>query len=210
MSTYAKYTRRLILFSASIGVLAGPLSGCTVSITEREVFQPNEEQRREGGTDLALDNEQELPAEVSLTHFRQPVRGGQMAITIAKTSARRLIVHCGGNASERKSDGVGQLQKLIPFGNALLFDYPGYGDSEGGDGRRLADREARVAGRSLDGWAQDAAVARGAVRRRPVLLPPPQTAAQLSMRRRLRQCLRALPTRPLGEPQCHVFLIYTI
>jgi pimeloyl-ACP methyl ester carboxylesterase len=44
---------------------------------------------------------------------------------------RPLIVMCGGNAMDRYSAGVSYAQKGLPWGDVLLFDYPGYGDSTG-------------------------------------------------------------------------------
>ena len=44
---------------------------------------------------------------------------------------RPLIVHCGGNTAAREDSGTPYGLKLIEFGDAFLFDYPGYGDSPG-------------------------------------------------------------------------------
>jgi pimeloyl-ACP methyl ester carboxylesterase len=44
---------------------------------------------------------------------------------------RPLIVMCGGNAMDRYSAGVSYAQKGLPWGDVMLFDYPGYGDSTG-------------------------------------------------------------------------------
>ena len=44
---------------------------------------------------------------------------------------RRLIVHCGGNTAARKDSGTPYGLKLVEFGDAFLFDYPGYGNSPG-------------------------------------------------------------------------------
>lgn len=46
-------------------------------------------------------------------------------------SSRPLIVHCGGNTASRYDSGTPYGLKLITFGDAFLFDYPGYGDSPG-------------------------------------------------------------------------------
>jgi pimeloyl-ACP methyl ester carboxylesterase len=42
-----------------------------------------------------------------------------------------LIVECTGNAMDRYSAGVSYAQKALPWGDVLMFDYPGYGDSTG-------------------------------------------------------------------------------
>lgn len=44
---------------------------------------------------------------------------------------RPLVVHCGGNASDRYESGALYAQKIIPFADVLMFDYPGYGESTG-------------------------------------------------------------------------------
>lgn len=50
----------------------------------------------------------------------------------AATDANRpLIVECTGNAMDRYSAGVSYAQKALPWGDVLMFDYPGYGDSTG-------------------------------------------------------------------------------
>lgn len=46
-------------------------------------------------------------------------------------SARPLVVHCGGNASDRYETATLYAQKIIQTADVLLFDYPGYGESSG-------------------------------------------------------------------------------
>lgn len=46
-------------------------------------------------------------------------------------SNRPLVMHCGGNASDRYESGTLYAQKMIAFADVLLFDYPGYGESTG-------------------------------------------------------------------------------
>lgn len=45
--------------------------------------------------------------------------------------SRPLVLHCGGNASDRYETGVLYAQKIISVADVLMFDYPGYGDSSG-------------------------------------------------------------------------------
>jgi pimeloyl-ACP methyl ester carboxylesterase len=74
-----------------------------------------------------------LPA--TLTHDLKSFGGGRTAITLAKAANgpanEPLIVFCGGNAWDRINRGAAYLDKLLPWGEVLLFDYPGYGDSTG-------------------------------------------------------------------------------
>ncbi len=54
------------------------------------------------------------------------------SVTSAENEAKRpLFVHCFGNASDRVKDGVWTAKKSLAWGDVLLFDYPGYGDSNG-------------------------------------------------------------------------------
>ncbi|MFC7291625.1 alpha/beta hydrolase family protein [Hirschia litorea] len=54
------------------------------------------------------------------------------SVTSAEKQAKRpLIVNCFGNASDRIRDGVWAAKKSFMWGDVLLFDYPGYGDSGG-------------------------------------------------------------------------------
>jgi alpha-beta hydrolase superfamily lysophospholipase len=48
-----------------------------------------------------------------------------------RDARRPFIVMCTGNAMDRYSAGVSYAQKGLPWGDVLLFDYPGYGDSTG-------------------------------------------------------------------------------
>ena len=44
---------------------------------------------------------------------------------------RPLVVHCGGNASDRYESAALYAQKIISTADVLMFDYPGYGESAG-------------------------------------------------------------------------------
>ena len=105
------------------------LSACTISVNQDQIFRPNEANRR---PDLgSIERQDELPENVSLLHDYLPSAAGNIAITLAQTNNNRLIVACMGNAADRLSDGVGYLKGLVPFGDVVIFDYPGYGDSSG-------------------------------------------------------------------------------
>lgn len=60
-------------------------------------------------------------------------------------SSRPLVVHCGGNASDRYETGTLYAQKMISFADVLMFDYPGYGDSTG----RATAESLRAANQAL-------------------------------------------------------------
>ena len=44
---------------------------------------------------------------------------------------RPLIVHCAGNAGDRYNSAAVYSNKALPYGDVLVFDYPGYADSAG-------------------------------------------------------------------------------
>ena len=107
------------------------LAACSLNISEQEVFQPNPDNRRPLNGPLEIDRESTLPAGIELQHTRIDSEAGPIAITLAETDSDRLIVLCGGNAADRKTSGAGYLSGRAQFGDVMLFDYPGYGDSAG-------------------------------------------------------------------------------
>jgi pimeloyl-ACP methyl ester carboxylesterase len=75
--------------------------------------------------------------------------------------ARPLIVHCAGNSGDRYNSSLGYSGKALPWGDVLVFDYPGYGDSTGSPsaaaleaatGALLGDLAARSTARDLVFW----------------------------------------------------------
>ena len=76
-------------------------------------------------------------------------------------TARPLVVHCGGNASDRYESGSLYAQKIIPFADVLMFDYPGYGDSSG----RADAQSLRAANRMIADYVKSDFAAR-----RPLIL----------------------------------------
>ncbi len=57
---------------------------------------------------------------------------GKIRTVLASSDpARPLIVACGGNSFQEPVRGAAALESLAPFGDVLLFDYPGLGASDG-------------------------------------------------------------------------------
>jgi pimeloyl-ACP methyl ester carboxylesterase len=77
--------------------------------------------------------EDRLPA--NLTHFFVSLGGERIAMTRAaganSSTEEPLIAYCGGQSGSRRSIGDYWVTKLLPWGEALLIDMPGYGDSTG-------------------------------------------------------------------------------
>lgn len=62
---------------------------------------------------------------------------------VSKPGANRpLIFYCGGNGSDRVHSGVYFSRKTLPYGDIVMFDYPGYGDSPGQPSTAALDRDA--------------------------------------------------------------------
>ncbi len=136
------------------------LSGCkTITLDESFVFQPgqfggNETEPRTSKlryesvllepTDLIIDvwadgqkakhiiqSDQFVISNV--THDILDSNGETLGVTLIERSgkSRPLVVHCGGNASDRYESGTLYAQKIIAVADVFMFDYPGYGESTG-------------------------------------------------------------------------------
>lgn len=113
-----------------------------VHLDETVVFLPVDRPDR---TELTIRGEDRLN---SVRHERMALGGQEIALTFVGDDEGPLIVSCFGNASDRYQHGVDYASKVTPFGQALLWDYPGYGDSEGV--ARVAPVAA--AAKDLTGW----------------------------------------------------------
>lgn len=128
------------------------LSACTVALDERTAFQPPDTgpaaQTAAVLSDRADDVFAPLATAHAVTHGFLGDGEERIAYTLVQgTDARRpLIVHCGGNAADRRNSGVAYARKALRFGDVLLFDYPGYGDSGGApSAAALQSAAARIA-----------------------------------------------------------------
>lgn len=113
-----------------------------VHLDETVVFLPVDRPDR---TELTIRGEDRLN---NVRHERMALGGQDIALTFVGDDEGPLIVSCFGNASDRYQQGVDYASKVTPFGQALLWDYPGYGDSEGV--ARVAPVAA--AAKDLTGW----------------------------------------------------------
>ena len=126
--------RGSITCAVCLAAVTAVLTGCSLQIGEDDVFRPPSLPVR---ADLGLRFEDELHRDFNadVTHTRQGFGGIDLALTrvtpTTATARTPLIVSCSGNASDRYSTGTNYAAKLLPFGEALLWDYPGYGDSGG-------------------------------------------------------------------------------
>ena len=126
------------------GLAMAMLGGCAFAIDERVVFQPQEktgswgDQPNDGiaGERYFADaagypfEDHGLAARVR----HEVVSGIQTSlVTLAEPpdEPRPLITHCFGNGSDRWFSGLNYGRKLVPYGDVLLFDYPGYNGADG-------------------------------------------------------------------------------
>ncbi len=96
-----------------------------------------------------------------IRHEVVPLGGHEIAVTTVGPDEGALVVSCFGNASDRYEHGADYAIKVRPFGQALIWDYPGYGDSSGTAGADAVNAvaeelvpwlEAKAAGRPIVFW----------------------------------------------------------
>lgn len=131
------------------------LGGCAFPVDEGYFFQPPRvEHKATDPSQMHIDGEEKitgpfaddkflqgrspllaghLPAKIK--HDFVPLGGERIAIsriTSAKSDGTEpLILYCGGNAGDRTHSGLNFTDKVLPWGEVVMFDYPGYGDSTG-------------------------------------------------------------------------------
>jgi len=72
------------------------------------------------------------PPPTDAEDFSVHYSGGNIAATRIKSEAHGLLIlYCGGNTFRLRSEGGAAARKLDSFGDVILFDYPGYGDTDG-------------------------------------------------------------------------------
>lgn len=107
---------------------AAALSACVaVDVPENAFFWPETRLAQEGI--LMASNPPPAGSEI----LSLPYAGGTIGATRIRAAAapRPLILFCGGNMFRRSSAGGSAAGKLSPFGDVLMFDYPGYGETDG-------------------------------------------------------------------------------
>lgn len=147
-------------------VAAAALAGCVkVDVPENAFFWPDARLAKENIT-LPVSAPPPGAETLSLRYAQGAI--GATRIRSSRTAAP-LILFCGGNMFRRSAGAGPRGEILAPFGDALMFDYPGYGDTAGpanyanfravgevvsDEARRQADAEGRrliVWGHSLGG-----------------------------------------------------------
>ncbi|WP_420478492.1 alpha/beta hydrolase family protein [Brevundimonas sp. FT23028] len=151
---------RKIRVTGLIAVAALSLTACVkVDVPERAFFWPDARLARENIT-LPANPPPEGAETLVLRYAEGPIGATRVR---SADAARPLILFCGGNMFRREASGGSRADILAPFGDALMFDYPGYGDTAGLDtfanfravGEVVADearRQADAEGRRLIVW----------------------------------------------------------
>lgn len=145
---------------ALAAVLALSLAACVkVLVPEDAFFVPNARLEAEG---ITLPDGSPMP--VGAEHLTLPYAGGQVAVTRVRGAGDGpVILFCGGNMFRRANSGGARAEALVPFGEVVMFDYPGYGETPGEAdlatfrlaGAAVADRAKAIAeaeGRPLVAW----------------------------------------------------------
>ncbi|MEM8772705.1 MAG: alpha/beta fold hydrolase [Pseudomonadota bacterium] len=150
--------KKILFFAiAAIGVLGFLVSCVGVPVGEARVFQPQPTpDKAQSAEEMAIEWEEifERPSNFTFTNNINNDRStiqltkedfiaaelrhgfwadGEIAVTefVTDDPNRPLVLHCGGNASDRYSFGALFGLKVIPYADLIIFDYPGYGDSPG-------------------------------------------------------------------------------
>jgi pimeloyl-ACP methyl ester carboxylesterase len=119
----------LVRTCAALALAAPLLTACmTANVPEDAFFYP---EARIAAEKIVLEPGAAMPATAETLSLPYP--GGAVAATRVRTGRADapLILFCGGNMFRRPVYGGNAAQKLAPFGDVLMFDYPGYGDTPG-------------------------------------------------------------------------------
>ena len=108
--------------------LAIGLAGCIqVRVPENAFFYPNARLEAEG---IELQSGHALPSDAEA--LRLPYADGEVAVSRVRGNPNGpIILFCGGNMFRRTVSGADRAADLAPFGDVVMFDYPGYGETPG-------------------------------------------------------------------------------
>jgi pimeloyl-ACP methyl ester carboxylesterase len=131
---------------------AACLAACSIRIDDATVFRPQPNYAPAATVEeLSRWPLADLRAVVPNAEAQHGFAGAgdeRLAYTLVSKPGedRPLIVYCGGNSGDRFNSGVFYALKALPYGDVLLFDYPGYGDSPGApSAAALASRAPTIA-----------------------------------------------------------------
>lgn len=150
--------RNILRIIATTAIAFGAIAGCVgVKVDEARVFQPQPVANKANGVEQMYLEWEDVFKRASNYTFTNNINNdhstirisendfipvelhhgfwadGSIAVTMFKTGKpnRPLVVHCGGNSSDRYNSGTFFGLKVTPYADLIIFDYPGYGDSPG-------------------------------------------------------------------------------
>jgi uncharacterized protein len=115
--------------SILVAIAFAGLAGCAVSVPENAFLYPD---ARIAAEKIDLKPGPALPDTAQSQSLAYP--GGHLSATrlfSEQGSQAPLILFCGGNMFRQTAYGGLVSGTLSPFGDVILFDYPGYGQSTG-------------------------------------------------------------------------------
>ncbi|MAP93924.1 MAG: alpha/beta hydrolase [Ponticaulis sp.] len=139
---------KLLFLSAA----ALSLSACTITMKEETIFQPPSTAMASSVDEMYLDDQEELtspdsplvtdakyvgllPASIEHGYLYPETKSGPYSIIrasdAAQTEDRPMILLCYGTGADRRTYGTTYARNLLPYGDVIEFDYPGYGDNPG-------------------------------------------------------------------------------
>ena len=120
------------------------VTACSIDVGEADIFRPRpktaswDEEPHDGiaGERYFADaGGYPFPDHGLAAAVRHETVGGLQLSVVSRAEPTSLvpplIVHCFGNASDRWFTGLKYGRKLVPYGDVLLFDYPGYNGAPG-------------------------------------------------------------------------------
>lgn len=139
---------------AAAPVMAAMVAACvSVDVPERAFFWPEARLAQENIV-LAPNPPPAGSESLDLTYVEGRI--GASRVRSERANAP-LILFCGGNMFRRASAGGSRSSALLPFGDLILFDYPGYGETAGLD----SVANFRAVGEAVSDAARAAADAEG-------------------------------------------------
>lgn len=123
-------------YFAFIFLISLILTGCIhVNVDEDRIFVPREKHPDSATTGMRIRYEESLTNKyIDVDHFTLPTQFGSLAMTHASKGGfvdRPLFLMCMGAHGERYRSGLIYIARAMKMGDVLIFDYPGYNDSDG-------------------------------------------------------------------------------
>lgn len=135
-------------------ILALGVAGCVqVRIPEDAYFVPDTRLAAEG---VLLTPGRPMPEGTET--LRLPYAAGEVAVSRVHGNPQGpIILFCGGNMFRRAIAGGERAEALVPFGDVVMFDYPGYGETPG----EATLANFRQAGSAVAAWVARTAAVEG-------------------------------------------------